>query len=70
MKDIYWKLIYSASGRTQADLIAGRLKSEDIPIRLEYESVASIYAITIDGLGEVKIFVPNGFRQRCKANPV
>jgi len=42
----------------EAQVIKGRLESEGIPVLLSYESAGLVYGITIDGLGEVKIMVP------------
>ena len=42
----------------EANLIAGRLASEGIQTQLRYEAAGTIYAITVDGLGEVRILVP------------
>ena len=56
--DAPWRLVATASGLTQARIIAGRLESGGIATRLRYEAAGSIYAITIDGLGEVRILVP------------
>lgn len=56
--DDLWELIATAAGMTQAKIIAGRLESEGIPTQLRYEAAGTIYAITVDGLGEVKILVP------------
>ena len=53
-----WEAVATASGMTQANIIAGRLESEGIPTKLDYEAAGAIYAITIDGLGEVRILVP------------
>jgi hypothetical protein len=53
-----WEVIATASGMTQAELIAGRLASEGIHTQRRYEAAGTIYAITIDGLGEVRILVP------------
>ncbi len=61
-----WKVVARASGMTQANIIAGRLKSEGIATRLGYEAAGSIYAITIDGLGEVRIMVPFADWERAK----
>ncbi|MDP1991463.1 MAG: DUF2007 domain-containing protein [Syntrophales bacterium] len=55
---VFWEAVATASGMTQANLIAGRLESEGIPAKLHYEAAGAIYAITIDGLGEVRILVP------------
>ena len=56
--DDLWKVIATAAGMTQANIILGRLKSEGIPTQLRYEAAGTIYAITVDGLGEVKILIP------------
>jgi hypothetical protein len=42
----------------EAQIIKGRLESEGIPVLLSYESAGLIYGLTIDGLGEVRIMVP------------
>ena len=54
-----WNVVYTASGMTQAKIITGRLETEGVQTRLKYEAAGTIYAITIDGLGEVKILVPS-----------
>jgi hypothetical protein len=56
-----WRVIYRASGMTNARIVAGRLEAEEIPFRLKYEAAGEIYAIVIDGLGEVEILVPEDF---------
>lgn len=53
-----WEVVARASGMTQAEIITGRLESEGIRTQRRYEAAGSIYAITIDGLGEVRILVP------------
>ena len=53
-----WRVVFTASGIPQAKIITGRLETEGIPTRLKYEAAGPIYAITIDGLGEVKVLVP------------
>jgi len=62
-----WVQICSVSGMTTAKIITGRLESEDIPTRLRYEAAGPIYAITVDGLGEVRILVPAPEQERAKA---
>jgi hypothetical protein len=52
------KLIHRAAGMIQAEIIRGRLESSDIPVLLDYESVGPVYGLTVNGLGEVRIFVP------------
>jgi len=42
----------------EARVIQGRLESEGIPVLLSYESAGLVYGLTVDGLGEVKVMVP------------
>jgi hypothetical protein len=64
--DDLWEVVATASGMTQANIIVGRLASEGILTRLRYEAAGPIYAITIDGLGEVRILVPVPDWERAK----
>ena len=61
-----WRVIHRASGMTNARIVAGRLEAEEIPFRLKYEAAGEIYAIVIDGLGEVEILVPEEFREAAE----
>ncbi|HOG18433.1 MAG: hypothetical protein A4E73_00418 [Syntrophaceae bacterium PtaU1.Bin231] len=56
--DESWQTVFCASGMTQARIIAGRLEAEGIATHLQYDAATTIYAITIDGIGEVRILVP------------
>jgi hypothetical protein len=58
MEEEIWQVVRIASGLIQARIVAGRLEAEGIPVRLEYEPIGEIYAITVDGLGAVQILVP------------
>ncbi len=58
MADDPWSVVFTASGMAQANIITGRLETEGIPARLKYEAAGTIYGITINGLGEVKVLVP------------
>jgi len=51
--------VYRAAGLMQAEIIKGRLESAGIPVMLDYESLGRVMGITVDGLGEVRILVPN-----------
>jgi len=50
----------------EAQIIKGRLESEGIPVLLSYESAGLIYGLTIDGLGDVKIMVPEHLAEDAK----
>jgi hypothetical protein len=62
-----WEVVITASGMTQANIIIGRLTTEDIPTRVKYDAAGTIYAITIDGLGEVKVLVPATALQKARS---
>ena len=59
-------LIHRASGLLQAEVIKGRLETAGIPVMLDYESLGRVMGLTVDGLGEVRIFVPNRFAQAAQ----
>jgi hypothetical protein len=50
----------------EAQIIKGRLESEGIPVLLSYESAGLVYGLTIDGLGAVKIMVPQHLVEEAK----
>ncbi len=58
MDEENWQVVSATSGVIKAKIIEGRLVAEGIPVRLQYEPIGEIYAITVDGLGEVQILVP------------
>ncbi|MEW6456826.1 MAG: DUF2007 domain-containing protein [Acidobacteriota bacterium] len=57
-KEEKWIEIYTANGKTEADIIKSKLESEDIPVFLKYDVIGTIFGITLNGLGKVKILVP------------
>ena len=67
MDEEKWEVVITASGMTQADIIVGRLTTEDIPTRIKYDAAGMIYAVTIDGIGEVKILVPAKALQQARS---
>jgi hypothetical protein len=46
------------SGLLQAEIIKGKLEANDIPALLEYESLGPVMGLTVDGLGQVRVLVP------------
>ncbi len=61
-----WQVISTTSGLIKARIIEGRLEAEGIPVRLQYEPIGEIYAITVDGLGEVQILVPQPWVEHAR----
>ncbi len=67
MTDENWVIVYRAAGMVNARIITGRLQTEGIPARLQYEAIGVIScSLDVDGLGEVKIFVPGSFANHAK----
>ena len=58
MDEEHWQVVRATSGVIKAKILEGRLAAEGIPVRLQYEPIGEIYAITVDGLGEVQVLVP------------
>lgn len=56
--------VYTASGQLEAHVIKGKLESEGITALLQYES--QILGITVDGLGQVRIMVPEDLAERAR----
>ena len=51
--------VYRAAGEAEAELIRGMLESSGIPCILRSHAAPSVHVFTLDGLGEVKVMVPN-----------
>ncbi|MBA7504714.1 hypothetical protein ES706_03368 [subsurface metagenome] len=57
--------IYTAR-QMEAQIIKGRLENEGIPVLLSYDSSSLVFGFTVDGLGEVKIMVPERFAEQAR----
>jgi hypothetical protein len=58
METLKYELLIEANGRLEADMIKSYLEAEGIAVEMFQEAVGRIYAMTIDGLGRVQLFVP------------
>jgi hypothetical protein len=61
-----WEIVYRAAGITQAEIVKGYLESIDIPVDLDYESAGKVYGLTMDGLGEVRVRVPEEYAEAAR----
>lgn len=50
----------------RAQILKGRLESEEIPVFLKYESLGPILGITVNGLGDVEVQVPREWEMKAK----
>lgn len=55
------------SGLLQAEIIKGKLEANDIPVLLQYESLGPVMGITVDGLGQVQVLVPEDKAEIARA---
>ena len=59
-------VVCTAQGDAAAAIVKGRLESEGIPVLLSYESVGGILGVIVDGIGEVRIMVPERLAHDAK----
>jgi len=50
----------------QAEMVRGKLETSGIKVKLEQEAVGKILGFTMDGLGEVKVYVLNDELEEAK----
>jgi hypothetical protein len=59
MTELKWELLAEIQGRMEADLAKSLLEAAGIQVELFQEAVGHhIYPVTVDGLGQVQLFVP------------
>ncbi|GAB4411461.1 MAG: hypothetical protein Kow00123_25250 [Anaerolineales bacterium] len=56
-------LVYTSQGMLPAQVIKTKLEAAGIPVLLDYESAGQAIGLTVDGLGEVHVFVPDEFAE-------
>ncbi len=61
-----WEVIYVASNRMEAEVIRGRLQSEDIPVVLSGEAVGTVFGLATGPLAQVEVLVPAPLAERAR----
>ena len=59
-------VIEIVQGEPTAQVMKAHLESEGIPVLLQYESMGTVYGVTMDGLGAVKILVPQEYAEEAR----
>ena len=59
-------VIQTVQGELIAQVMKTHLESEGIPVLLQHESLGTVYGLTVDGLGAVRILVPQEFAEEAK----
>ena len=67
MNEVIPVCVYRANGQWEANVVKSRLESEGIPVVLQYESLGLVFGMTVDGLGEVKVMVPEQLESEARA---
>ncbi len=65
-KQSNFMVICTVQGELSASVIKSHLESEGIPVLLQYESAGKVFGLTVDGLGEVKVLVPQELVEEAK----
>jgi hypothetical protein len=65
-QEIKWKVVAETAGLAPAEIIAGRLQSEDIPARAWQEGAGQAFGLTIGLLGTGFVVVPEEYVDRAK----
>lgn len=63
--DVKWEVVTRVFGLLQAQIIAGRLQSENIPVRAWQESAGQAMGITVGLLGTSYVAVPEEFVEQA-----
>ena len=53
-------------GELEASIVKSHLESEGIPVLLKYESAGRVFGLTVNGLGEVRVLVPQDLAEEAK----
>ncbi len=67
MEEESWSVAATASGMAEAQVMAGRLEVEGVPVRLRYDVAGALYAVTVNRLGAVRLLVPEEYREQARA---
>jgi hypothetical protein len=58
--------VYKACGQPEAEVVKGRLIVDGVPAILKYESLGAVYGLTMDGLGQVDVQVPERYADKAR----
>jgi hypothetical protein len=58
--------VYHASGEVEAYIIKGKLEANGIPCILRSNAAPSVYVFTVDGMGEIKVSVPESMAEDAR----
>jgi hypothetical protein len=53
--------VYTSQGHMRANVAKLKLEAAGIPAMLSYQSVGRVWGLTVDGIGEVRVLVPEQY---------
>lgn len=56
-----WVVVAYAADRLEAEIVAGLLRSFEVPVFIQQEAMGRIFGLTLGALGMIKILVPAQF---------
>ena len=59
-------VVYRAFSEGEAYIIKGKLEENGIPCILKSNAAPSVYVFTIDGMGEIKVCVPESMEEAAR----
>ena len=59
--------VHSCQGLDLAQIFRSKLEAAGIPVLLKYDSASLVFGITVDGLGKVRIMVPQAYASDAEA---
>jgi hypothetical protein len=59
--------IRTCQGLDLAQIYRSKLEAMGIPVLLKYESAGLVFGITVDGLGKVRVLVPQPYADEARA---
>ena len=59
--------VRTCQGWDVAQIYKAKLEAAEIPVLLQYESAGLVFGLTVDGLGEVRIMVPEAYAAEAEA---
>ena len=61
MEEVRLVSVRTCYGLDLANIYRSKLQAAEIPVMLQYDSIGPVMGITVDGLGQVRIMVPEPF---------
>jgi hypothetical protein len=58
--------VCTVQGELAANVMKSHLESEGIPVLLQYDSASKVFGLTVNGLGKVRILVPQELAEEAR----